>query len=148
MAYPFPTIRMIQISSSTAVSSCLSQNAQRVSPGFVLRPEDKPHIIQICSQVGGLPLGIELSSAWVRAFSCQEIAKSIQQDLDFVHTNSPDIPTRHRSLRAAFDHSWRLLSEEDRRTISKLSIYRNGFSSHAAERLANARSNHVSQLCR
>ncbi len=104
----------------------------------MLRPEDKPHIIQICAYVSGLPLGIELSSAWVRAFSCQEIAKSIQQDLDFLHTSSPDVPTRHRSLRAAFDHSWRLLSEEDRRTISKLSIYRNGFSSHAAERLANA----------
>jgi len=115
-----------------------AQNAQRVSPGFVLHSEDKPHIIQIISQVGGLPLGIELSSAWVRAFSCQEIAKSIAQNLDFVQSNSPDIPTRHRSLRAAFDHSWRLISEEDRRTLSKLSIYRNGFSSQVADRLANA----------
>ena len=115
-----------------------TQNARRVSPGFVLRQEDKPHIIQIISQVGGLPLGIELSSAWVRAYSCQEIASSIAQNLDFIQSSSPDIPTRHRSLRAAFDHSWRLLSEEDRRTLSKLSIYRNGFSAQAADQLANA----------
>ncbi len=114
------------------------QNARRVSPGFVLQAEDKPHVIQIIRQVGGLPLGIELSSAWIRAFTCQEIARSIAKNMDFVQSNSPDIPTRHRSLRAAFDHTWQLLSEEDRRTMRKLAIYRNGFSYQAADRLANA----------
>ena len=116
------------------------QTARRVSPAFSLCPEDKPAILQICKLVDGLPLGIELSSSWVRAFSCQEIADSIQINLDFAQTTSPDVPTRHRSLRAAFDHSWQLLSEEDRRTISKLSIYRNGFSQQAADQLANANS--------
>ena len=115
-----------------------TQNARRVSPGFTLHADDRSAIIRICILVEGLPLGIELSSAWVRAFSCQEIADSIQQNLDFVRTNSPDVSLRHRSLRAAFEHSWRLLSEEDRRTLGKLSIFRNGFSLHAAETLANA----------
>ncbi len=114
------------------------QNARRVTPRFTPQPEDKEPIIRICTQVEGLPLGIELSSAWVRAFSCKEIADSIQKNLDFLHTNSPDIPERHRSLRAAFDHSWRLLSEEARRTISKLAVFRNGFSLPAAEHVAHA----------
>ena len=115
-----------------------TQNARRVSPGFTLHAEDRSAIIRICILVEGLPLGIELSSAWVRAFSCQEIADSIQQNLDFARTSSPDVSPRHRSLRAAFEHSWGLLSEEDRRTLGKLSIFRNGFSLHAAETLANA----------
>lgn len=114
------------------------QNARRVSPRFTLHPEDKKPLIRICSQVEGLPLGIELSSAWVRAYSCQEIADSIQKNLDFVHTSSPDVPERHRSLRAAFDHSWSLLSEEARRTIGKLAVFRNGFSLDAAEHVAHA----------
>jgi len=114
------------------------QSARRVQPGFTLHREDRSHIIQICSLVDGLPLGIELSSAWVRAISCQEIALSIQHNLDFLGSSSQDIPSRHRSLRAAFDHSWNLLSEEDRRTISKLSIFSDGFSSSAAEKIANA----------
>ena len=114
------------------------QNARRVTPRFTPQPEDKEPIIRICTQVEGLPLGIELSSAWVRAFSCKEIADSIQKNLDFLHTSSPDIPERHRSLRAAFEHSWRLLSEEARRTISKLAVFRNGFSLPAAEHVAHA----------
>ncbi len=115
-----------------------TQNARRVFPRFIIHPEDREHIIQICSLVDGLPIGIELASSWVRSISCQEIARSIKENLDFLQSSSQDIPQRHRSLRAAFDHSWELLSEEDRRTIGKLSIFRDGFSIHAAEKLANA----------
>jgi predicted ATPase len=115
-----------------------TQNAQRVAPGFNLRPEDRSSIILICALTDGLPLGIELASSWVRAFTCREIANSIQGNLDFLRTGSPDVPTRHRSLRAAFDHSWSLLSEEDRRIVRRLSIFRNGFTTQAAQTLANA----------
>jgi predicted ATPase/DNA-binding SARP family transcriptional activator len=118
-----------------------TQSARRVSPRFTLHPEDKKPLIRICSQVEGLPLGIELSSAWVRAFSCQEIADSIQKNLDFLYTNSSDVPERHRSLRAAFNHSWILLSEEARRTIGKLAVFRDGFSLPAAEHVAHATPN-------
>jgi predicted ATPase/DNA-binding SARP family transcriptional activator len=114
------------------------QNAQRVFPGFELRQEEKPHILQICTQVEGLPLGIELASAWVRALSCGEIANSIKSNLEFLQTSNLDVPPRHRSLHAAFDYSWKLLSEEDRRTLAKLSIFSNGFSPQAADQLANA----------
>lgn len=113
------------------------QNAQRVFPGFRLRQEDKPHILNICTQVAGLPLGIELASAWVRAISCAEIAGAIRNSIELLHSSNLDLPPRHRSLRAAFDHSWKLLSEEDRRTLAKLSIFSDGFSPHAAEQLAN-----------
>jgi predicted ATPase/DNA-binding SARP family transcriptional activator len=109
------------------------QNARRILPGYLLRPNDKPAVIRICSLVDGLPLGIELASSWVRAYSCQEIADSIQDNLDFVRTTSQDVPIRHRSLRAAFDHSWILISEESRRMLVRLSIYRDGFSLQAAQ---------------
>ena len=117
------------------------QNARRVSPRFTPHAHDKRAILRICREVEGFPLGIELASAWVRTFTCQEIADEIQKDLDFLHTSSPDVPERHRSLRAAFDHSWRLLSEESRRTIGKLAVFRNGFSLPAAEIVANATPN-------
>ena len=114
------------------------QTAQRVSSGFTLQPADRPSIIRICSLVRGLPLGIELSAAWVHAFTCREIADQIQNSLDFVSTTNLDVPSRHRSLRAAFDHSWALLSAEARQTICKLSVFRNGFSAQAAQALASA----------
>jgi hypothetical protein len=33
-------------------------------------------------------------------------------NLDVLATSLRDVPTRHRSIRAVFDHSWKLLSEE------------------------------------
>ena len=113
------------------------QNARRVSPGFRIRPQDKAHIIRICTLLDGLPLGIELASAWVRNLSCQEIADSLSKNLDIVPTKRPDLPERHRSLRAAFNHSWGLLSEADRHAITRLSIFSHGFSAEAAKKLAD-----------
>ncbi len=51
------------------------QHAKRVSLNFSLTPETAPHVLEICRSVGGSPLGIELSAAWVRIFSPEEIAQ-------------------------------------------------------------------------
>jgi predicted ATPase len=44
-----------------------------------------------------------------------------------------DLPARHRSIRAAFDHSWNLLTEEERRAFHGLSVFRGGFDEEAAQ---------------
>jgi predicted ATPase/DNA-binding SARP family transcriptional activator len=113
------------------------QNAQRISPGFNIKNNQRA-IIRICQLVDGLPLGIMLASSWVRALNCQEIAIEIENNIDFLETSAPDIPTRHRSLRAVFDHSWQLLSEEDRRILPRLSIFPGAFTSEAAQEVSKA----------
>ena len=89
--------------------------------------EEWPFIVRICQCVEGLPLGIELAAAWVDHLSCQEIATRIEQDLRFLHTSQPDMDPRHRSVWAAFEHSWRLLSEAEQRAFCCLSVFRDGF---------------------
>ena len=49
-----------------------------------------------------------------------------------------DIPERHRSLRAAFDQSWRLLSDDERRVFSRLAVFRGSFARDAAAAVAGA----------
>ena len=41
------------------------QVARRVKPGFELSSDTIPHILRICQLLQGMPLGIELASAWV-----------------------------------------------------------------------------------
>jgi len=65
---------------------------------------------------GGDALGIELSAAWVGLLSCEEIAKEIEHNLDFLSVSMRDLPERHRSLRATVDHSWKLLNAEEKRS--------------------------------
>ena len=128
------------------------QSAQRVHSSFVQTDEDKAHIIRICRLVEGMPLAIELAAAWVRLLSCQEIADEIermvnlQQSLDFLTTSLHDVPTRHRSLQAVFDHSWQLLTPDEKSTFRRLSVFRNGCHRQAIEWVTGASLAHLSAL--
>src|SRR5512139_363316 len=105
---------------------------------YVVTPSDLPAITRICQLVEGLPLGLELAAAWVRMMPVDEIAREIEQNLDFLTTTARDVPPRHRSIRAVFDHSWDLLSARERNVLTQLSIFRGGFTREAAEQVAGA----------
>ncbi|NJN81703.1 MAG: hypothetical protein HC802_05035 [Caldilineaceae bacterium] len=98
--------------------------AQRVEESFRLSEANAPAITQICRLVGALPLGIELAAVWVHQLSCAEIAQSIAQDIDFLATRRRDVSPRQRSLRAAFEHSWRLLGADEQQAFAHLSVFR------------------------
>ncbi len=114
------------------------QRARRAHVGFNATLEDYPAIVRICQLVAGMPLGIELAAAWVRTLACDEIALEIERGLGFLSVSTRDLPARHRSMRAVFDHSWKLLSEEERGGLLRLSVFRGGFRREAAEVVAKA----------
>ena len=112
-------------------------NAKRIFPKFSYHLNSEA-IIHICQLVNGVPLGILLASSWVRVFSCPEIAVEIEQNIDFLTTNAPDLDPRHRSLIAVFDNSWNLLSDQERSLIRRLSIFQAAFTSIAARNICAA----------
>jgi tetratricopeptide (TPR) repeat protein len=105
---------------------------------FNATPDDFRAILSICRHVDGMPLALELAAAWVRILTCDEIAQDIERSLDFLSISARDIPARHRSMRAVFDHSWKLLTEEEQRVLLRLSVFRGGFRREAAEVVAEA----------
>jgi predicted ATPase/DNA-binding SARP family transcriptional activator/Flp pilus assembly protein TadD len=115
-----------------------TETARRTQTRFSPTGADQVAIVEICQLVEGVPLGIELASAWVELLSIKEIAQKVRQNLDFLESPLRNIPDRHRSLRALFEHSWQLLSVPERQLISKLSVFRGSFSHHAAEQVADA----------
>lgn len=114
------------------------QRARRADVRFNVSPEDYPSIAHICQLVDGNALGIELAAGWVRTLSCDEIAKEIERGLGFLSMSARDVPARHRSMRTVFDHSWKLLTEEEQRVLLRLSAFRGGFRREAAEQVAEA----------
>lgn len=114
------------------------QNARRAQSHFELRAEDRGCVTQICRMAGGMPLAIELAAAWVPVLPCADIAREIEKNLDFLAASSHDLPERHRSMRAVFDHSWNLLGEHERAIFKRLSAFRGGFTRAAAEYVADA----------
>ncbi|GAH48272.1 unnamed protein product, partial [marine sediment metagenome] len=114
------------------------ERARLADARFSIKGDDQQHVIHICQLVGGIPLGVELAAAWVSMLSPQEIAGEIEKNLDFLASSRQDTPEKHRSMRAAFDYSWILLSGEQRQVFQKLSIFRGGFSRQAAADVADA----------
>lgn len=115
------------------------QHAERTLGGRKLPAADIPCAARICQLVDGMPLGIELAAAWVRMLPCAEIAREIEQNLDFLETTLRDVPARHHSLRAVFEHSWNLLTPAEQAAFPKLAVFQGGFTRAAAAEIAGVR---------
>ncbi len=99
--------------------------------------------LQLAEDVGarsveGMPLALELAAAASRDRSFVAIAEALARNLDLLRTSLRDVPARHRSVRAAIDHSWQLLDAPQRRALALLGLFRGGFTPEAAARVAGA----------
>ena len=108
------------------------ERARQVAPDYVLTPDNRAAVERICLLLEGMPLGVELAASWARMLSAQEIADEIARSLDFLTLADRSAPARHRSLRAVFDHTWRLMTPEEQRILPRLAVFRGGFDRGAA----------------
>ncbi len=113
-----------------------AQRARQRDQGFDLA-DALPHVAHICRVLAGNPLSIELAAAWVRLLGCKRLAREIDTSLDILTTQSPNVPERHRSLRATFEHSWRLLDPLERASFARLTVFSGGFTAAAALAVAS-----------
>jgi predicted ATPase/DNA-binding SARP family transcriptional activator len=126
--YPLRGLTLREDPEDAADSSAVRlfvERARKVQPAF---DADRHllEIVRICRMVEGMPLGIELAAAWLRQMSPAEIADEIERSIDFLAVNLRNVPPRHRSMRAVFDHSWHLLTDDEKLVLMKLSVFRGG----------------------
>ncbi|GEM_PF-3842792 len=120
-------------------------HARRVAPDFRLADEDRRYLYEICALLEGLPLGIELAAAWAHLLRPREIWEGLRRARARGSpwtapegASSEAILPRHRSLWAVLEHSWDLLSPEERAVLPRLALFRAGFDREAAESIAQA----------
>lgn len=135
---PIPTTLETSDLELNSASALFIQRAKQAKRDFTLTESDAEAIQRICQLVEGSPLGLELAATWVRMMTVKEIANEIELSMDFLNTTARDVPERHRSIRAVFDHSWDLLPDEECQVMMQLSIFRGGFTREAAEQVAGA----------
>ena len=120
--------------------------AKRADASFSLSVDDLEPLGRILQSVGGMPLAIELAAAWVDMLPIGEIAAEIAKSLDFLGSDLSGVPDRHHSMRAVFDYSWTMLSEDERRMFAALSVFRGSFTREAAEAVAGASLRNLANL--
>ena len=138
LQYPQDEFLPIQQANSFDSLNLFIQSAKQLQPDCVLQADNLSAAIRICRILEGFPLGVELAAAAVWQHGFTTIAEQIEKDLDVLNINTSNMHPRHRSLRAAFNVSWALLTPEEQKVLRRLAIFRGGFTRSAAWQVAEA----------
>ena len=102
------------------------ERAEAVRPGFFLRDEDVPVVVEIARQLDGLPLAIELAAARARLLGPDEIRARLSDKLRLLAGGPADLPRRQQTLRGAIAWSYDLLSRAEQALFERLAVFVGG----------------------
>lgn len=123
------------------------QGATRSFPEFAAAPSDYLAIGEICRRVGGMPLALNLASAWVGTLSVARIAEELRMSFDLLR--SGDAASAYEiGIKAVLEQSLALLGDEEGFVFARLSVFHGGFDSEAAASVAGATAPVLSGLIR
>ncbi len=92
-------------------------------------------LANLCAQLEGIPLAIELAASRVKVLSIEQIADRLNDRLNLLTSGSRTALPRHQTLLAAIDWSYNLLTEPEKILFRRLSVFAGGWTLDAAERV-------------
>ncbi|MBY8862894.1 LuxR C-terminal-related transcriptional regulator [Nocardia sp. CA2R105] len=107
--------------------------AAAVEPGFALTAENASAVAELCRQLDGLPLALELAAARIRHLSPQQILDRFDRRFELLRTGSALAAPRQRSLHSLIAWSYDLCTREERELWTRLTVFSGTFSAPAAE---------------
>lgn len=119
----------------TSAVELFVERARAVAPSFALGDQG-PIVAEICAELDGIPLAIELAAARVRSLSPRQILDRLGERFRLLTGGSraPD-RQRHQTLRRAVQWSYDLLSDEERAVLNRASVFSGGFTLEATEQV-------------
>jgi predicted ATPase/class 3 adenylate cyclase len=124
----------IALAHSDAVQLFIAR-ALQVRPNFAVTADNAPSIAQICHDLDGIPLAIELAAARVRVLSPDQIAAGLGDRFRLLTGGSRSVLPRQQTLRASVDWSHELLSKEERTLFRRLSVFAGGWTLTTVEQV-------------
>jgi predicted ATPase/DNA-binding CsgD family transcriptional regulator len=112
------------------------ERARAADPTFTLDSATVDPVADICRQLDGLPLAIELAAGQVRMLSPQAILTRLDRRFALLAHGPEDQPERQRSLERAIRWSYDLLPLPQQRALRALGVFTGGFSEDAARQVA------------
>ena len=110
-----------------------AERAAAVDPSFVLDERNRAAIEEICRRLDGIPLAIELAAARIRVLTAEQITERLADRFAILSGSARTAIPRHRTLRAAIDWSYALLSEREQTLLAQLSVFAGTFTLEAVE---------------
>lgn len=106
--------------------------------GFQLTPANTADVAELCRQLEGLPLALELAASRLALLTPREVLRRLDQQFRVLSTSSPDLPPRQRALHATIEWSFHLLTPAEQSLFCQLAVFKGGFDLAAAEAVGEA----------
>ncbi|WP_327582501.1 tetratricopeptide repeat protein [Nonomuraea sp. NBC_00507] len=121
--------------SAVPAARLFADRAAAVRPDFAVDDANAATVARICHGLDGLPLAIELAAARLRTHEVEELAAGLDDRFRLLSRGSRTAELRHQTLRAVVAWSWDLLSETERVTARRLTVFGGGATAEAARRI-------------
>lgn len=108
--------------------------AKRRRPDLELTKRDLATLVELCRQLEGIPVAIELAAVQVDAYTVDQILSVMKDRLRVLQRRGSD-SSRHQTLEGAIDWSYGLLSDPEKLLLQRLSVFSGGWTSDLATRV-------------
>jgi predicted ATPase/class 3 adenylate cyclase len=112
-----------------------AERARAHQPDFVIDALSARDAATICRRLDGIPLALELAAARLSSMSLAQVAARLDQRFRLLTGGSRNAMPRQQTLQATVDWSFGLLTGQERETLTRLSVFADGFDLEAAEAL-------------
>jgi predicted ATPase/DNA-binding winged helix-turn-helix (wHTH) protein len=120
-----------------AASRLFVERAASVLGNYVPQPSDIPVIIELCRRFEGMPLAIELAVGRVDAYGVQGLGQRLGDAFQLLVSGRRTALPRHQTLEATLNWSYNQLSDSEKVTFSRLSVFPGLFSLDAGTEIAS-----------
>jgi predicted ATPase/DNA-binding CsgD family transcriptional regulator len=127
MTLPPPRLAVTDLNQFDAIQLFV-ERARAILPDFTLTSNNSEVVTGICRQLDGIPLAIELASARVTMLSVEQIAARLDDRFEILTPATHITHGQHRTLRAAIDWSYDLLTTPEQILLRRMSVFAGGFS--------------------
>ena len=107
--------------------------AAAVMPGFAVDAASGPVVAGICRRLDGIPLAVELAAVRLRSLSPGQILERLDSRFALLSGGGPAGQPQHRTLEAALEWSYELLTEAEQAMWGRMSVFAGSFDLDAAE---------------
>lgn len=109
------------------------ERVRNAAPSVTITGKDLEYIGEICRRLDGLPLALELVAARARTFSFEDLVNRLGYSMTLLFRTTARNDSRHRTMDATLDWSFRLLSDGQRRLLARMAVFVGGFSARDVE---------------
>jgi predicted ATPase/class 3 adenylate cyclase len=100
---------------------------------FELTPSNARYVAELCRQLEGMPLAIELAASRFNLFEVDELVRRLEISIDSLGRGGRDVPPRQRGLRAVLEWTHGLLDERDQHLLARIAVFSSSFTPELVE---------------